>query len=314
MATDSRNVLTRLLYPGLPKRATWPLKFPRKDISPVKYHLAHVIPDPLLHGLNGYKEVIETVRWGIEQLGHEVSYAVNDFAADGPNIVFGGQMIPPAEQAKLRADTIFYNFEQLRGLEDRFPASIHAYGQRFEVWDYSDFNQPTWAAVGTKYPVRIVPVGYAPLLEQIAPAPRQDIDALIYGLTNELRLNAFHALCMSGISTVFVCGLYGADRDGLIARAKTVVNVSLYDRAKIFEIVRASYLFANRKAVVAHAGPETGIEDDIREAFAATDARNLVATVHQLVRDDAVRHTLEEKAHEVMVRRDIRTILREALA
>ena len=30
-----------------------------------------------MHGLNGYKEVIETVSWGLEQLGHQVSYAVN---------------------------------------------------------------------------------------------------------------------------------------------------------------------------------------------------------------------------------------------
>jgi hypothetical protein len=27
-----------------------------------------------MHGFNGYKEVIETVAWGLEQLGHRAAY------------------------------------------------------------------------------------------------------------------------------------------------------------------------------------------------------------------------------------------------
>ena len=30
---------------------------------PLKFHIAHLIPDPKLHGLQGYKEVIESLTW-----------------------------------------------------------------------------------------------------------------------------------------------------------------------------------------------------------------------------------------------------------
>jgi len=35
-----------------------------------RYHLAHIIPDPRLHSLKGFQEVVDTVAWGLERLGH----------------------------------------------------------------------------------------------------------------------------------------------------------------------------------------------------------------------------------------------------
>ena len=40
------------------------------------FHPTHIIPDPRLHGLYGYLEVIETLRCGLESLGHRVTTAV----------------------------------------------------------------------------------------------------------------------------------------------------------------------------------------------------------------------------------------------
>ncbi|WP_164075752.1 hypothetical protein, partial [Stenotrophomonas maltophilia] len=77
----------------------------------MKFHLAHLIPDPRMHGLNGYKEVIDTVAWGLGELGHEVTYAVNDFAKGATNIVFGAQVAAIETLERLRPDTIIYNFE-----------------------------------------------------------------------------------------------------------------------------------------------------------------------------------------------------------
>ena len=59
-----------------------------------RYHLAHIIPDPRIHGFKGFQEVIDTVGWGLEQLGHRVTRAGNSFAKDAINIVFGAQMLP----------------------------------------------------------------------------------------------------------------------------------------------------------------------------------------------------------------------------
>jgi hypothetical protein len=71
----------------------------------MKYHLAHIIPNPRMHGLNGYKDVIDTLQWGLDQLGHEVTYAVNQISGEATNIIFGAQMIPAATLRLLPADT-----------------------------------------------------------------------------------------------------------------------------------------------------------------------------------------------------------------
>ena len=70
------------------------------------YHLAHCIPNQRMHGLNGYKEVIETVAWGLEQFGHQVTYEVNNFVTGATNIIFGAQVVPIAELKQLPKETI----------------------------------------------------------------------------------------------------------------------------------------------------------------------------------------------------------------
>lgn len=280
----------------------------------MKFHVAHIIPDPRLHGLNGYKEVIETVIWGLEQLGHKVTYSVNRLSADARNIVFGGQMLSLEAQKDLKDDTIIYNFEQLNHLDSTtVRPEIKSYLTRFQIWDYSEFNLDFWSRLGPKYNVRIAPVGFAPILERISKATKQDIDVLIYGLTNELRLNAFNALAKAGLSTVFVCGLYGTARDELISRSKIIANFSLYTEAQIFEIVRVSYLLANRKAVVAHKEAKTRIESDIGSAVKFSATITFLQDVVDLIQNDGKRRELEERGYETIKKRDIKSILVRAL-
>jgi len=69
----------------------------------------HCIPDPRMHGLNGYKEVIETVAWGLEQLGHQVTSAVNRIDHEATNIVFGAQVMPIEALMQVPSSTIVYN-------------------------------------------------------------------------------------------------------------------------------------------------------------------------------------------------------------
>ena len=137
---------------------------------------------------------------------------------------------------------------------------------------------------------------------------------LIYGSPGQDRLGAFHYLSQSGLTTVFVCGLYGKGRDDLIGRSKLVVNINLYDRSKIFEVVRVSYLLANRKAVVADIDADTLIDADMRSAIKVTVGPELVRDCQNLVADDAARAALEEAGFAAIEKRDIRTILQRALA
>jgi hypothetical protein len=280
------------------------------------FHLMHCIPDPRMHGLNGYKEVIETVAWGLERLGHRATYAVNERAAGATNIVFGAQVMPIAALAELPPGTIIYNFEQLRDVAaERIRSEIRYYAQvsHFIIWDYSAGNLPSWRTL-RRDDVKIVPVGYAPILSRIPKAAHQDIDVLLYGLSGERRLQTFHGLSQLGLSTLFVSGLYGAARDELISRAKVVLNINLYAQMRIFEIVRVSYLLANRKAVVADLAPNTSVEDDVRGAVRfSSSLKELLDLCAKLVGDESERRALEEHGFACMSRRDIKAILERAL-
>jgi hypothetical protein len=158
-----------------------------------------------------------------------------------------------------------------------------------------------------------VPVGYAPILERIDRPERQDIDCLIYGMPNDLRLSAFKAVTDTGVSSVFLCGLYGRARDQIIARSKTVLNVTLFNNMRIFEIVRVSFLLANRKAVVANLDKDTFLEEGMLEAVAATSPQTLAKTGWELCRDNERRANLEQRGYDYFRKRDIRPILEAAL-
>ena len=89
--------------------------------------------------------------------------------------------------------------------------------------------------------------------------------------------------------------------------------MSLFTNSKIFEVVRVSFLLANRKAVISVLDPDTVIEDDLRPAIAATTTENLVQAVERLVADEPARRTLEERGYEIFRRRDVRKYLAAAL-
>lgn len=272
----------------------------------------HCIPHPRLHGLKGYKEVIETVAWGLEQLGHQVSYAANQVAPNATNIVFGAQMLPIEVIGQLPADTIMYNFEQIGATDpSEVKPEVLYYAQHFRVWDYCPANMPAWSRFGNSN-ARLVPVGYAPVLTRIPKPAEQDIDVLLYGVTGQDRVAAFHNVAHAGMSTVFACGLYGAARDDLIARSKIVLNVNYYS-PQIFEIVRVSYLLANRKAVVSTLDPGTTVDEDIRPAIKVSSVSNIVNDCLYLLEHEDERIRLENAGLECISKRDIREILRNAL-
>lgn len=278
-----------------------------------KFNLMHCLPHHVFHGLKGYKEVIESVEWGLSKLGHKVSVLENEFSNSARNIVFGAQVLPVEYMKSLPENSIIYNFEQVRGVPlDEIKREIIFYSQRFEVWEYSEFNLEAWNNIGAKN-VKLVPVGYAPILTRIRKPKDQDIDVLIYGLSGQKRVNAFHRLSYAGLTVLFVCGLYGEARDALIARSKVVLNVNVHDFGQIFEIVRVSYLLANRKAVVSTLDANTGIENDVSNAVKFTTLERLVEECSLLIEDDDAREQLEENGFECFVRRDIRNILTDAL-
>jgi hypothetical protein len=283
-------------------------------MTSARFHIVHIVPDPRLHGLYGYREVIETLQWGLGALGHQASVAENEFASGSTNIVLGFQMLTEAMLDTLPPDTIAYNFEQIAGLQiDTLKPVYRAAARRLRVWDYSQHNLATWAQLDPPQPVLYVPVGWAPILARIPEPAEQDIDVLLYGLPGKLRLAIFGQLGVAGARCIFASGVYGASRDALIARSKLVLNINLYASSRIFEIVRVSYLLANAKTVVADLRPDTLVESDLRDAVAFAPPDRVATRCLTLLGDEPARRQLGKRGEEIMRKRDIRVILSHAL-
>jgi hypothetical protein len=91
------------------------------------------------------------------------------------------------------------------------------------------------------------------------------IDVLFVGSINERRASIIEGLNRAGLKVAATYGLYGDLRDSLYASTKLVVNVHYYE-AKIFEIVRCSYLLANSIPVVSEVGADREIEEPFKNA------------------------------------------------
>jgi hypothetical protein len=283
------------------------------------FNAVHVTGDGV-RGTEAYREVIESVLWGLRQLGHMATYSVNNYCAGKRNIVFGGHLSPDL-LIDCPDDTIYYNLEQISGDPQYDHANpkntVKFISSKFQIWDYTGANIAAWNRLMPRYAVKLVPVGYAPILTRIENAENQDIGVLIYGAVGVQRLSVFAslgAMVNEGISTVFASGVYGAGRDSLISRSKIVLNINNIYRSRIFEIVRVSYLFANSKAVVADIYPDSYIEENIAAGVIFVPTNMIVETCCDLLADETRRRQLEHQGFECFSQRDIREYLAAALA
>jgi hypothetical protein len=266
------------------------------------------------HGLFGYADVIESIRWGLEALGHEVAVATNAIAKESVNVLFGFQLVNQTQMTAMPDNTVIYNLEQLVNLVPEKMVPVYAMAaQRLQIWDYNAENIQFWEKLNPCRPILHVPIGYAPTLTRIPPRKELPIDVLFYGIPTGQRLQSYYEICAKGMHAVFACGLYGQDRDDLIARSKIVLNLNMYNVSRVFEVVRVSYLLANSKAVVSDKYPQTLMEPDMLDAVAFAPLEQVADKCWELVENETARHELEERGRKIFEKRDIRAILTKAL-
>ena len=258
-----------------------------------KYQITLVRPEGFLHS-EGFREVAETLQFGLRSLGHSAETQENFFHEAAVNIVLGGHLLSPQQCLQVPSGSVVYNLEQLGG--PSLPERFFELARRCRVWDYSQRNIEKWKAMNCAYAPVHVPLGYVPELSRIPAAPKQDqdIDVLFYGSLNERRSAVLQALREAGASVRAVFGMYGKDRDELIARAKIVLNVHFYEQ-KLFEIVRVSYLLANSKAVVTECSSDAAAEEGLADAVLACPYDALAENCLSLLRDETKRRRLELK-------------------
>lgn len=268
----------------------------------MKYHVYRVEPGGYIHA-DGLSELADTVRYGLERMGAEVTQG-KDYLPGVTNIIIGGHLI-----SHLPPRSIVYNSEVVTDDSTWMAGSYKHLLLSHEVWDYSERNVEKLAALGIK--ARFVPLGYVSEMTRIQPT-EQDIDVLFYGSMNPRREKIIRELATLGYAVKAVFGLYGAERDALIARSKIVLNMHFYE-SHVFEIVRVSYLLSNRKAVVAECDPDTAIEDALRDCVAGVPYEGLTLACVKLLADPDLRLELEDRGFNLFSRRREEDILREAL-
>jgi SAM-dependent methyltransferase len=274
-----------------------------------RFAVSVVSPQGYVHSA-AFREVAESLHHGLVALGHD-SLITDSVRPPGRRPIILGSNLLKGVREKPPKDAVLYNLEQIDPGSPWLTPDLLELFRRHTVWDYSPRNAERYRALGLPAP-RVVPIGWVPALTRIAPAAEEDIDVLFYGSVNPRRRRILDALAARGLRVEAAYGLYGEARDQLIARAKIVLNVHFYE-AKVFEVVRVSYLLANRRCVVSERGVDPLEERRFEAGVAFAPYDDLVDTCLRLARDPVARASLAAAGHGLMKRRDTAAYLREAL-
>lgn len=240
----------------------------------------------------GFREIAETLQYGFRSLGCTACIRENTFDPRAMNILLGAHLLTQSQAAAVPPGSILYNLEQLGGAN--LPGLFFELASRYQVWDYSALNVEQWKSMPCAFQPLHVEVGYVPELRRIASAAEQDIDVLFYGSVNARRRKILEAIQSTRVKLHYAFGVYGKERDELIARSKIVLNVHFYE-TQMFEAVRVSYLLTNAKAVVTEISPDLG---NFRDAVAAFPYDTLVEGCLMLLSDEQQRKELEIRGFE----------------
>ena len=292
------------------------LDFLSTDLIPPAWRQVSIVtitPDGNPHSA-AFDDLALGFEGALRSLGVDVQRKTNALGNSGVNLLLGAHLIDSQELAdRIPRNTVIINLEQVAGFDVRSRPVYLSLLSRLAVWDYSVRNiDELRRLTGSRY-VRHFSIGYTPEMTRHLPQSVQTTDVLFYGSVNPRRQAVLAGLTAAGINVKHLFSVYGEARDRAIAESKVVLNVHFYQDS-IHEIVRTSYLLANRKAVVSECGPRTEIDEDIKGAMLAVPYDDIVRSCVALVRDEPRRSELERRAFEVFTQRDQARILRETIA
>ncbi|KWB79379.1 hypothetical protein [Burkholderia ubonensis] len=263
-----------------------------------KYSVCLIRPSGYIHS-SAFAELAGLVAWGIRDAGHPASIVENTIDPAATNIVIGCHLMPLNIASRFPPSTVMINTEQLGSASAEWSDRIVKWARRYEIWDYSQKNVDTLRTRHAVHNVKLLRLGYHPKLDIIEPTAGADIDVLFYGFVNERRAAILDGLKRAGLRVASVTGVYGAQRDALIARAKLVLNMHYYE-SHIFEIVRVFYLMTNGSAVVSEVGATTSIDVAYIPGIYCVPYEELIDKCIGLSRDDDAIMQLRRSARETI--------------
>ncbi len=265
----------------------------------VDYSIWIVSPSGFVHS-RAFDDLAAVLKEGFEGIGCRAAIARDPREIRGRGIVLGCNLIPEFGLSHRSDNLIMFNMEQIQhGSHWMTPAYLNLL-KAHPVWDYSRANIRRLQRLGVEG-ARLCRVGYEPGLTRIRPR-REDIDVLFYGSPNARRDRVLHELERRGLHVVRLFGVYGKPRDRLIARSKIVLNIHFYE-ARIFEIVRVSYLLANRRFVISEEGDGSDAERDCSGGVVFSPYEKLVETCVAYIEDEASRRRIARTGFHLISRR-----------
>jgi hypothetical protein len=223
-------------------------------------------------------------------------------------IVLGTNLLPFVTVPP-RKRIVLFNLEQITPGSSWLKGEYLSLLGRYPVWDYSERNIAELGRMGIR--AQHCGIGYMPELTRIAPL-EEDIDVLFIGSSNERRIAVLKQIVDHGAKVVARFNVYGSARDGLIARSKIVLNLHFYE-SRVFEIVRVSYLLANRKCVVSEVGSDSRFESQFVPGIAFVPYHKIAEACSELVQDPVKRNALARSGFDRIVSLPQTEYLREAL-
>ena len=262
-----------------------------------------------------FREVAQSLQSAFIELGHGCEIITTPPITRENVIILGAHLLHPNDILYLK-NPIVWQLEQMPDESDEerarapWTATYVQILRRAEVWDYSRVNIETLGRLGIE--AKLLEVGYAKCLTRIENVAEPDIDVLFIGSMNDRRHKVLTELNNCGVKVVHAFDCYGLKRDMLVARAKIILNVHFF-AAKIFEVVRCSYMLANRKCVVSETGLDKELEDGLSEGIAFVEYGGLVDRCVNLLGDSDACEQLGQRGFEVMSKRSQTEYLKAVL-
>ncbi len=257
-----------------------------------------------------FREVAETISHGLQELGH-AARVTTEPRPGTRHIVLGTHLLLHFA-LPLPPDSILYNLEQLPLRDEAWVRRYAALLGGYMVWDYAMENIALLRQMGVGA-AALLPLCHYPGLTRIPGNREKDIDVLFIGSLNERRRSMLARLQQAGMGVVTLFNKYGQERDGVIARAKIMLNMHFYE-ARIFEAVRVSYYLANGLCVLSEGSGDARLDGEWGAGVCFAPYQDLVQKAQALLADEALRADYAERGLVLMRQRPITPALAAAMA
>lgn len=229
-----------------------------------------------------FDTVAVCLRESIRELGFE-SEIVN---SPQKAIVLGAHLIE-----SVPAGSIIYNLEQITPESPLVNDTYINILKNNRVWDYSKRNIQELKKLGIE--AIHMPIGYHPILESLPKNYLKQINCLFYGSLNPRRDKIIQS-----VKGTPIFDIYGKELDACIGSSRIILNCHYYE-TKLFEIVRCSYLLANKVFILSEPGLDLELEEPFKKGIAFHNAEDWPDAVAYYLQRPDIMEDIAQQGFEI---------------